>query len=46
VRDEGFDQFAEAPGLRGLMVLELIDGCRNKRDLAAVQALVRGFTVY
>jgi predicted nucleic acid-binding protein len=41
-----FDQLAEAPGLPGLVVLELMDGCRNKRDLAAVQALVRGFAVY
>lgn len=41
-----FDQLAEAPGLPGLVVLELMDGCRNKRDMAAVQALVQGFTVH
>jgi predicted nucleic acid-binding protein len=41
-----FDQLAEAPGVPGLVVLELMDGCRNKRDMAAVQALVQGFTVY
>lgn len=43
---EWFDQLTEAPGLPGLVVLELMDGCRSKRDMAAVQALVRGFVVY
>jgi predicted nucleic acid-binding protein len=43
---EWFAQLAEAPGLPGLVVLELMDGCRNRRDMAAVQALVRGFVVY
>jgi predicted nucleic acid-binding protein len=39
-------ELAEAPGLPGLVVLELMGGCRNKREMAAVRALVQGFVVY
>src|SRR5215212_3567293 len=40
------DSLTEAPGLPGPVVLELMRGCRNKQEMAIVQALVQPFAVY
>lgn len=36
----------DAPGLPGVVVLELIWGCRNKKELRVVNDLVKSFRVY
>src|SRR5438874_13293244 len=41
-----FDSLAESPGLPGFVVLELLEGCRNKAEMARVQAHAALFAVH
>jgi predicted nucleic acid-binding protein len=41
-----FDSLTEAPGLPGFVALELLEGCRNKAEMARVQTHVALFAVY
>jgi predicted nucleic acid-binding protein len=41
-----FDSLIEAPGLPGFVVLELLEGCRNKGEVARIQAQAAFFAVY
>jgi predicted nucleic acid-binding protein len=41
-----FDSLTEAPGLPGFVVLEMLEGCRNKAEIARVQAQAALFAVY
>jgi predicted nucleic acid-binding protein len=41
-----FASLAEAPGLPGFVVLELLEGCRNKGEMARVQALATPYAIY